>query len=195
MYQASEQNKIQLVGFGKTSPGMTLASAEILLQVFDSSRHKHPHTFYGVVITKDDHVTPHELHQLQTVHNIPVFEASHPVPDQRCIITCHTFWNLISLPAKVSMSTSNKRPNKTKITKKKLLVVMCEGRWFVTLLSAKPITDPLQSATCQQSADEELHDNPVYERDSIVCRSGKRQGELHKLVWCSLLLMESGRGK
>ena len=134
MYQASEQNKIQLVGFGKTSPGMTLASAEILLQVFDNSRHKHPHTFYGVVITKDDHVTPHELHQLQTVHNIPVFEASHPVPDQRCIITCHTFWNLISLPAKVSMSTSNKSLNKTKITKKKWLVVGCMKGGGLSLL-------------------------------------------------------------
>ncbi|KAL3913962.1 MAG: hypothetical protein SGILL_006286, partial [Bacillariaceae sp.] len=79
-------NEMILVAFGKASSAMATAT----LQIMSKAEVKNPAndsisnipSTTGVVICKDDHASKEEQETLRN-YNIELFEASHPVPDQR----------------------------------------------------------------------------------------------------------------
>ncbi|KAG7337775.1 hydroxypyruvate reductase [Nitzschia inconspicua] len=89
----NDYNQIVIVAFGKASSAMATATIQQLYPNDDddnnsnnnnNSKKKNTLPCVGVVICKDGHATPDEVQMLER-HNITVYEASHPVPDDRSI--------------------------------------------------------------------------------------------------------------
>jgi glycerate-2-kinase len=77
-YDLSLYGSIVVVAFGKASAAM--ASAVVKLLVHDNVSSILP--LEGVVICKDGHATVDQVDFLHA-HNVTVYEASHPIPDER----------------------------------------------------------------------------------------------------------------
>jgi glycerate-2-kinase len=86
-----DYDEIVLVAFGKASSAMATATLEQIMSISEgnsSAENENPAQdasaipCTGVVICKDNHATKQETEILQS-YNIELFEASHPVPDQR----------------------------------------------------------------------------------------------------------------
>lgn len=76
-YSLGDYDKIVLIAFGKASSAMATA----VVQQLSSSSTSNTATM-GICICKDDHATPEELSTLEQF-GCKVYEASHPVPDER----------------------------------------------------------------------------------------------------------------
>eukprot|EP00559_Dactyliosolen_fragilissimus_P000492 CAMPEP_0184861238 /NCGR_PEP_ID=MMETSP0580-20130426/5975_1 /TAXON_ID=1118495 /ORGANISM="Dactyliosolen fragilissimus" /LENGTH=597 /DNA_ID=CAMNT_0027358661 /DNA_START=327 /DNA_END=2120 /DNA_ORIENTATION=- len=83
VYSPQNYDRILLISFGKASTAMALETANILSRSFPAIHLKN--RMSGIVIAKDDHITPYEVNILKKNYNIDVHEASHPIPDQRSV--------------------------------------------------------------------------------------------------------------
>ena len=86
---STDYDEIILVSFGKASSAM---STSVLNQIFPS---KIDLSCRGVVICKDGHVTQNEKECLIR-HGVEIYEASHPVPDDRSIEAADRLIELVS---------------------------------------------------------------------------------------------------
>jgi glycerate 2-kinase len=90
-----EYQQIVVVAFGKASSAMATATVQQLYSSHSNKKNMVMPPCQGVVICKDNHVTPEELQTLQQ-NNIQVLEASHPIPDQRSVQATKTLLQLVT---------------------------------------------------------------------------------------------------
>ena len=81
-YNLANYDSIFISAFGKAASSMALSTAQILAagQTPDNV----PVSIRGIVITKDDHASEEQIQELAS-HNIKLYFASHPIPDERSI--------------------------------------------------------------------------------------------------------------
>ena len=80
-YDLAKYESIFISAFGKAASSMALATAQILV----SGQTKDTTTcIRGIVITKDDHASQNQIDELAS-HNIKLYFAAHPIPDERSI--------------------------------------------------------------------------------------------------------------
>ncbi|KAL3925782.1 MAG: hypothetical protein SGILL_000163 [Bacillariaceae sp.] len=81
-----DYDEMVLVAFGKASSSMATATLQQIIAADDTGDNNYSNSQIscsgGVVVCKDDHASQQEIEVLHR-HGIEVFEASHPVPDQR----------------------------------------------------------------------------------------------------------------
>jgi len=91
---SKDYDGIILASFGKASSAM---STSVLEQIFPKNLIKSDINIScrGIVICKDGHVTQHEKKVL-TRHGVEIYEASHPVPDDRSIQAADRLIQMVS---------------------------------------------------------------------------------------------------
>ena len=92
---SKDYDEIVVVAFGKASSAM---STSVLQQVFPKDCEDIGTSCKGVVICKDGHVTESEK-EILTSHGVEIFEASHPVPDQRSVEAADRLIQMVSSAA------------------------------------------------------------------------------------------------
>jgi glycerate 2-kinase len=90
-YDLSLYGSIVVVAFGKASAAM--ASAVVKLMV-DNVSMSSILPLEGVVICKDGHATVDQV-DFMHAHNVTVYEASHPIPDERGVQASQRLLNLV----------------------------------------------------------------------------------------------------
>jgi glycerate 2-kinase len=105
----SSYGAIVVVAFGKASAAM--ASAVVKLLMVEDGVSMPPH-LEGVVICKDGHATPDQIDFLHA-HNVSVYEASHPIPDDRGVEASQRLLDLV------------RRHGARSSSEKKSLIVAC----------------------------------------------------------------------
>jgi Putative glycerate kinase len=83
-YDLENYDRIYVAAFGKAAASMALATARILSSSCRDKSNNLSVNISGKVITKDDHASQEVIQELRG-HNIHLYFASHPVPDERSI--------------------------------------------------------------------------------------------------------------
>lgn len=120
IYNLPDYNCVKIVGFGKASSAMATAVLDRVVQAKQNcgGHHQHDLVISGVVIVKDHHATE-EQKQYLAAHNITVWEASHPVPDQRSVQASRQLLQL------VGNYNNNYNDNNNKDSAQHTLVIAC----------------------------------------------------------------------